>query len=185
MSEYIPYGPMWVQEMKKFTKEQLINELRQVWIKNESKKTQRNVALISCDAWKSNDSVCPVIKDGECAPGGSCRIMQYVDARYGLNAGNESDCVVKMAIKTKTLNDVMVQENGIIRDSSGLLIGRLVDDVKFNDVRAEDVAENKNAGTIDSVIELIRKYRIPEVNITLDPRKVVSDLEEIVRQYKP
>ena len=36
MPEYIPYGPMWEQEMKQFTKDQLINKLRQAYIKEEN-----------------------------------------------------------------------------------------------------------------------------------------------------
>lgn len=35
------------------------------------------------------------------------------------------------AIKTYTLSNVTVQENGIIRNESGYLIGRLCDDVEF------------------------------------------------------
>lgn len=36
MSDYIPYGSEWVQEMKKFKKEQLIEKLRQAYIKKSS-----------------------------------------------------------------------------------------------------------------------------------------------------
>jgi len=43
------------------------------------------------------------------------------------------------AIKTKTLDNVLIQENGIIRDVTGLLIGRLVDDVKFENLESRPV----------------------------------------------
>lgn len=39
-------------------------------------------------------------------------------------------------IKTKTLNNVLLQENGILREESGLLIARLVDDINFADVES-------------------------------------------------
>ena len=38
------------------------------------------------------------------------------------------------AIKTITLSNVLLQENGILRDENGLLIARLVDSVKFDDI---------------------------------------------------
>ena len=38
------------------------------------------------------------------------------------------------AIKTITLSNVLLQENGILRDANGLLIARLVDSVKFDDI---------------------------------------------------
>lgn len=31
---------------------------------------------LSCDAWKCNESICPVIRDGECSPSGACKIAQ-------------------------------------------------------------------------------------------------------------
>jgi hypothetical protein len=43
------------------------------------------------------------------------------------------------AIKTKTLDNVLIQENGIIRDNTGLLIGRLVDDIKFENLESRPV----------------------------------------------
>ena len=46
-------------------------------------------------------------------------------------------------IKTKVMNGVIIQENGIIRNSKGRLIGRLifVDDIDFN---CEHVTEDNN-----------------------------------------
>uniref|UniRef100_A0A6H2A1S8 Uncharacterized protein n=1 Tax=viral metagenome TaxID=1070528 RepID=A0A6H2A1S8_9ZZZZ len=38
------------------------------------------------------------------------------------------------AIKVITLDNVLLQENGILRDENGLLIARLVDSVKFDDI---------------------------------------------------
>jgi len=35
-------------------------------------------------------------------------------------------------IKTKTIQSVLIQENGIIRNSKGYLIGRLVGEIDFN-----------------------------------------------------
>ena len=40
-----------------------------------------------------------------------------------------------MSIPTKTINNVTIQENGIIRDESGKLIARLVDEVKYEDIQ--------------------------------------------------
>lgn len=52
--------------------------------------------------------------------------------------------------RTKILNNVLVQENGIMRNKAGRIIGRLVDDVKFdsphleeNVVKLDSPSENK------------------------------------------
>jgi len=48
------------------------------------------------------------------------------------------------AIKTITLSNVLLQENGILRDENGLLIARLVDSVKFDDIENSlKTVENK------------------------------------------
>ena len=48
------------------------------------------------------------------------------------------------AIKAITLDNVLLQENGILRDENGLLIARLVDSVKFDDIENRlKIAENK------------------------------------------
>lgn len=44
------------------------------------------------------------------------------------------------AIQTKILNNVTLQENGILRNQYGVLIGRLVDDVNFE--HADDYDHN-------------------------------------------
>jgi hypothetical protein len=44
-------------------------------------------------------------------------------------------------IKVKTISKVMIQENGIIRNSNGLLIGRLTSDIDF---KSEDINEVDN-----------------------------------------
>jgi len=47
-------------------------------------------------------------------------------------------------VKTITLDNVILQENGILRDENGLLIARLVDSVKFDDIENRlKIAENK------------------------------------------
>lgn len=52
--------------------------------------------------------------------------------------------------RTKILNDVLVQENGIIRNKAGRIIGRLDNDIKFdsphleeNVVKLDSPSENK------------------------------------------
>ena len=48
------------------------------------------------------------------------------------------------AIKAITLDNVLLQENGILRDENGLLIARLVDSVKFDDIENSKLKkENK------------------------------------------
>lgn len=47
-------------------------------------------------------------------------------------------------IPCKTLNGIVVQHNGWIRDSSGTLIGRLCDDVKFDDF-------TENSSTVEQI----------------------------------
>ena len=49
-------------------------------------------------------------------------------------------------IKTKVLKEVIVQENGIIRNKKVYLIGYLVDDVDFN---SEHLETGKNADIED------------------------------------
>ena len=51
--------------------------------------------------------------------------------------------------KTKTLNDVTVQENGIIRNSKGIIIGSTVDDVDFDSEHLEDSTTPKGYVTIE------------------------------------
>jgi len=46
--------------------------------------------------------------------------------------------------KTIILTDVLVQENGIMRDSSGSIIGRLSKNVDFDSLKEKDAA---NKGT--------------------------------------
>jgi hypothetical protein len=43
------------------------------------------------------------------------------------------------SIKTKTINNVDVQENGIIRNQHGLIIGRCVEGVDINNVDSKDI----------------------------------------------
>lgn len=40
-------------------------------------------------------------------------------------------------IDTKTLDGVLIQENGIIRDSDGKLIGRLIESVSFESIEGK------------------------------------------------
>ena len=47
------------------------------------------------------------------------------------------------AIKAITLDNVLLQENGILRDENGLLIARLVDSVKFDDIENSLKKENE------------------------------------------
>ena len=48
------------------------------------------------------------------------------------------------SVKTITLSNILLQENGILRDENGLLIARLVDSVKFDDIENSlKIAENK------------------------------------------
>lgn len=42
------------------------------------------------------------------------------------------------ACKTKKLKNIIVQENGIIRNSRGRIIGRTVDDVDFESKHLDD-----------------------------------------------
>ena len=48
------------------------------------------------------------------------------------------------AIEIKTISKVMIQKNGIIRNSNGRLIGRLSDDIDFksDDINNEDNVKN-------------------------------------------
>lgn len=63
-------------------------------------------------------------------------------------------------IHTKILNNVCVQENGIIRDNSGYLIGRLCDDVQYKQLQDESgslLTQCKNE--IDRLAKfLMKKY---------------------------
>ena len=59
------------------------------------------------------------------------------------------------AIKTITLNNVLLQENGILRDENGLLIARLVDSVKFDDI--ENSLKRKGMKTTKAAMEELAK----------------------------
>lgn len=56
------------------------------------------------------------------------------------------------AIKTKTLKNVLIQENGIIRDDRGLLIGRLVNDIEFENLESRPV----DGGVINFLPEAVK-----------------------------
>ena len=58
------------------------------------------------------------------------------------------------AIKTITLDNVILQENGILRDENGLLIARLVDSVKFNDIENRLKKENEIVYKLGDILEV-------------------------------
>ena len=47
-------------------------------------------------------------------------------------------------IKAKVINAVLIQENGIIRNSEGYLIGRLVEDVNFDSEHINDADSTRD-----------------------------------------
>ena len=64
---------------------------------------------------------------------------------------------VMEAIKTITLNNVILQKNGILRDEKGRLIAKLVDRVKFDDYEKSLIEANmQGAMDINTVKEIIK-----------------------------
>ena len=82
------------------------------------------------------------------------------------------------SIETVTLNNVEVQANGIIRNSAGYLIGRLVDSVSFQGQHVRGFIP-KEAPKREKIEPL--KYNVEDIfGGPLHDREVVSKINEII-----
>lgn len=79
------------------------------------------------------------------------------------------------SIKTYTLNNVEVQQNGIIRNEKGRLIARLVDDIEFE---GEHVAGVQKKSWIDKNIEVF--YEIERMLENVPPYPMEGDNAEMI-----
>jgi len=87
------------------------------------------------------------------------------------------------AIRIKTLDNVVIQENGIIRDNTGLLIGRLVDDIKYDDLESrqvDGVVINFLPDAVETVTKAIREDK--ELYIAYQANIAMSFQDEFRRQ---
>ena len=73
------------------------------------------------------------------------------------------------SIKTITLKEVELQENGIIRLSNGHLIARLVDSVNFNQVETTERVEDLQA--------------IKELKVSQPDDKFKIEIENLINKY--
>ena len=92
------------------------------------------------------------------------------------------------SIKTVMLNGVEIQENGIVRNSKGRLIARLVDDVFFEEEHVAGMDEKTMKKELQSVEEKVKEFmqiypvsKIEELNngCAID---VVSNLRSDVKK---
>ena len=82
------------------------------------------------------------------------------------------------AIRTVTLSQVEIQENGIIRNEAGYLIGRLVDRVEFDSKHIQ-----KPEKILEEAVVLQTAEPAPEDNPTEHRRRFAAELRNIINRY--
>ena len=88
-------------------------------------------------------------------------------------------------IKTYILNNVEIQQNGIIRNSEGYLIGRLVDNVDFEGEHIKDLSVTPPKDTVKEIelLEFRKDYNQKDLLDNRDITKIGKKVNEIIENW--